>query len=99
MERKEMFWVKPRQIFSKTYNDDPTRQENMMPVEGRVPDMAGDILDIALDVGAELLRCGAEVHRVEDTVTRICRAYGAVEVEVFAINSLIVAEIRLSDDS
>ena len=70
-----------------------------MPVEGRVPDMAGDILDIALDVGAELLRCGAEVHRVEDTVTRICRAYGAVEVEVFAINSLIVAEIRLSDDS
>ena len=94
-----MFWVKPRQIFSVKYNDDTPKQENMMPVEGRVPDVAGDILDIALDVGAEMLRCGAEVHRVEDTVSRICRAYGAMEVEVFAITSLIVAEIRLADDS
>ena len=90
--------MKLGRIFSLTY-EEPPKQENMMPVEGRTPDVAGDILDIALDVGAEMLRCGAEIHRVEDTVSRICRAYGAVEVEVFAITSLIVAEIRLADDT
>lgn len=90
--------MKLGRLFSLSY-EKPRKQENMMPVEGRVPDAAGDILDIALDVGAEMLRCGAEIHRVEDTVERICRAYGAAEVEVFAITSLILAEIRLPDDT
>ena len=64
-----------------------------------VPTDAGTVLAIALDVGAELLRVGGEVHRVEDTVTRICRAYGAEAVEVFAITSLITAEVRMPDGS
>ena len=64
-----------------------------------VPTDAGTILSIALDVGAELLRVGGEVHRVEDTVIRICRAYGAEGVEVFAITSLITAEMRMPDGS
>ena len=62
-----------------------------------VPTDAGTILSIALDVGAELLRVGGEVHRVEDTVVRICLAYGAAGVEVFAITSLITAELRMPD--
>ncbi len=65
--------------------------------EGQVPADAGAILSIALDVGAETLRAGGEIHRVEDTVTRICRAYGAEAVEVFAITSLITAEVRMPD--
>lgn len=64
-----------------------------------IPTDAGTILAIALDVGAETLRVGGEVHRVEDTVSRICRAYGAEEVEVFAITSLITAEVRMPDGS
>ena len=60
---------------------------------------AGTILAIALDVGAELLRAGGEVHRVEDTVSRICYAYGAEAVDVFAITSLITAEVRMPDGS
>lgn len=64
-----------------------------------VPTDAGTILAIALDVGAETLRVGGEIHRVEDTVTRICRAYGAETVEVFAITSLITAEVRMPDGS
>ena len=64
-----------------------------------VPTDAGTILAIALDVGAETLRVGGEIHRVEDTVTRICRAYGAEAVEVFAITSLITAEVRMPDGS
>ena len=64
-----------------------------------VPTDASSILSIALDIGAEMLRTGGEIHRVEDTITRICYAYGAEAVEVFAITSLIVAEIRLADDT
>ncbi len=64
-----------------------------------VPTDAATVLAIALDVGAEILRCGGEIHRVEDTVTRICRAYGAEGVEVFAITSLITAEVRMPDGS
>ena len=68
--------------------------------EGRsIPTDAGSILSIALDIGAEILRAGGEVHRVEDTVNRICRAYGAESVDVFAITSLIIAEVRMPDGS
>ncbi len=67
--------------------------------ENLVPDApctkADEILDIALDVGVAMLECGAEVHRVEDTVTRICTAYGALEIEVFAITSVVIAQIRM----
>ena len=64
-----------------------------------IPTDAGTILSIALDVGAETLRAGGEIHRVEDTVNRICRAHGADAVEVFAITSLITAEVRMPDGS
>ena len=64
-----------------------------------IPTDAGSILSIALDVAAEILRSGGEIHRVEDTVTRICRAYGAEIVDVFAITSLITAEVRMPDGS
>ncbi len=47
-------------------------------------------LTLALDIGERLLVCGAEVSRVEDTITRICKAYGAVRVDVFTITSSIV---------
>ena len=56
-----------------------------------------EILDLALDVGVAMLSCGAEVHRVEDTVSRICTAYGAKEIEVFAITSVVIAQIRMPD--
>ncbi len=66
---------------------------------GTVPTDAGTVLSIALDLGVETLRCGGEIHRVEDTITRICRAYGAETVDVFAITSLITAEVRMPDGS
>ena len=57
------------------------------------------ILGKALDIGENILRCGGEAHRIEDTVTRICSAYGAVHTDVFALPSLIVAGVRLADGS
>jgi uncharacterized membrane protein YjjP (DUF1212 family) len=54
---------------------------------------AEDVLDVAMEVGVNLLKCGAEIRRVEDTITYISKAYGATEVNVFAIPSLIIATI------
>lgn len=45
-----------------------------------------------------MLKSGAEIHRVEETIRMICKAYGVAHVEVFAITSLIVASIRLPDE-
>ncbi len=67
--------------------------------DGRAKPRVEEILDSALDVGVAMLECGAEVHRVEDTITRICAAYGAREIEVFAITSVIIAQIRMDDET
>ncbi|MBR5441672.1 MAG: threonine/serine exporter family protein [Clostridia bacterium] len=57
------------------------------------------ILCKALDVGENILRCGGEPNRIEDTVTRICTAYGAVHTDVFALPSLVIAGVRMADGS
>ena len=44
----------------------------------------------AMTIGERMLTCGAEVGRVEDTIRRICTAYGAKRVDVFSITSSIV---------
>ncbi len=58
---------------------------------------ADEFLCCALDIGEHLLRCGAEVSRVEDTIARICRAFGAVHVEVNTITVVIVASVQTAD--
>lgn len=55
------------------------------------------ILTFALDLGKTMLEDGGEVHRVEDTIERICRAYGAQNVEVFSIVSLVTATVSDED--
>ena len=60
---------------------------------------ADRLLCLALDIGEAILESGGEVHRVENTIERICRAYGAVHVEVFVITSLVMASVRMEDNS
>lgn len=72
-------------------------QQNGLP-EGGVYS-ADYILCTALNIGEEILRCGGEPHRIEDTVTRICHHCGAQDVEVFALPSVIIASIHLPDGS
>ena len=55
------------------------------------------LLCLALDIGEGMLKCGAEIHRVEDTIERVCKAYGAIHVESFVIPSVVIAAIRLPD--
>lgn len=52
------------------------------------------LLTCILDMGQLLLTSGAEVRRVEDTVTRLCRVYGFVRADVFTITSSIVLTVR-----
>ena len=57
----------------------------------------GTILNFAVDVGVELLNCGAEIQRVEETMTRILSAYGCNDAEVSATPVNIIATV--SDNS
>lgn len=54
-------------------------------------------LDVFLDIGRAMLEAGAEIHRVEDTLARLCSAYGMEKAEIFAIRSLILVTIRNRD--
>ncbi len=51
------------------------------------------VLALALDVGKSMVRCGAEINRVEETVLRICHAYGIRKTEVFSVISMIHATV------
>lgn len=55
-------------------------------------------LKCAADIGEQMLLSGGEVHRVEDSVTRMCRAMGAVRVDCFIITSSIVVTVTNSSD-
>lgn len=52
------------------------------------------LLAAALDIGEQILICGGEVSRVEDTIRRICSAMGASRTDVFCITSSIVVTME-----
>ena len=45
------------------------------------------LLQLVSDIGFDMLSYGGEIYRVEETVKRICFAYGIEIVDVFAIPS------------
>ena len=47
------------------------------------------LLDCLLEMGVLLLDCGAEVSRVEDTLGRLGKVYGAERTDTFVIPSMI----------
>ena len=52
----------------------------------------------ALDIGERMLLSGGEVSRVEDTISRILKSYGAQRVEVFTILSFISLTAVFAED-
>lgn len=54
---------------------------------------AEKVLTLALDLGKSMVKCSAEINRVEETVIRICYAYGIKKAQVFSIISMITATI------
>lgn len=50
-----------------------------------------EIFLLSIYIGEEIIRCGGEVHRAEDTIRRINNSFGN-KCYVFAIPSLIIAQ-------
>lgn len=57
-----------------------------------------ELAECLLDMGALLLDCGAEISRVEETLMRMGRAYGARHVDAFAITSIITLTMEFADE-
>lgn len=57
------------------------------------------LLSCALTIGEKMLCSGAEVSRVEDSIIRICSAYGADRVDVFTITSSIVVSVSFAQNT
>ena len=57
------------------------------------------LLQSILDVGEEMIVCGAEVNRVEDSIERMCASYGAPydRINVFIITSNIQVTLETPD--
>ena len=62
-------------------------------IMSRELDATRKYLQTVIDIGSQMLSVGAEVERVEDSITRMCYAYGAQKVEAFAINYVIIVTI------
>ena len=54
------------------------------------------LLDLVAELGYHLAMCGAETYRVEDSINRICAAYG-VKSEVWAIPNCMTVSLRTDD--
>lgn len=56
-----------------------------------------ELLELAVDLACQLQICGAETYRVEESISRIFRAYG-VEGEAFSIPNCIIASLETPDE-
>ena len=54
---------------------------------------ANEYLYRILDIGQYMLQCGGEVSRVEESIRRMCLAFGAERADVFTITSSIVVTV------
>ncbi len=57
-----------------------------------------ELINCLLDMGQLLLDCGAEISRVEDTISRMAAAYGCTHADVFVITSIISITIEFSSE-
>ncbi len=55
------------------------------------------LLSYAMNIGEQMLISGAEVHRVEDSIKRMCASFGAVRTDVFIITSSMVVTVFAGD--
>lgn len=52
----------------------------------------------AIELGLETVENGGEISRAEDTVERVCRSFGATDVQVFIIPSLISVTAKINGE-
>lgn len=56
------------------------------------------ILERIIDIADGMLKSGAEIKRVEETVSLICAAYGANNSDVWVIKSIIIVTARFDNN-
>lgn len=52
------------------------------------------VLELAMELGYQIQVAGGEIYRVEESVSRILRAYGVETGEVFAIPNCLIASVH-----
>lgn len=57
-----------------------------------------ELLNVTTQLGQMLLENGAEIYRVEESIQRMALAYGAKEVDVYAVPTTIIVTISTSDE-
>ena len=55
------------------------------------------LVNLATDLGCRLMASGAEIYRVEDSVSRVLTAYGVESPEIFALPSCLIVSINTPD--
>ncbi|MBE6994481.1 MAG: threonine/serine exporter family protein [Ruminococcaceae bacterium] len=68
---------------------------DMEQTKSNLLDAPDRVMACILDIGEVLLKGGAEIMRVEDTLGRLCRAYGFASSDVFTVTSCIILTARL----
>ena len=56
-----------------------------------------EILDLINEIGYLLLKHGAEIYRVEESLKRMCQGFGFENIEIFAIPSYYTISLTLHD--
>lgn len=57
------------------------------------------ILDQINEIGFLLLKSGAEIYRVEESITKMCEGYGFTDIEIFAIPTYYTLTLKLKDET
>lgn len=55
-----------------------------------------EILELAVELGYHIQTAGGEIYRVEESVSRLLRAYGVEKGEVFAIPNCLIASASVN---
>lgn len=58
-----------------------------------------EILHLILRISSTLIETGGEISRVEESITRMCTAYGGKTVHAYATPSLITVTVEMTDGS
>ena len=56
------------------------------------------LINLIGEIGRLLLKHGAEIYRVEESLLRMCKSYGYLNVEVFALPSYFTLTIEMHDN-
>ena len=59
-------------------------------------DNTKEMLTLAVEIGNAMLRCGAEIYRVEDSVIRILEAFGLDDFDAYVLSNGIFASANES---